>query len=455
VLASGFKGRVGSFSGAMSVLYTLSHISETMTEPLVAHLPTPDHLPPPANPSTLAQRLLWGAEYLGGKRALAAAAEISEAQLYRYLEGAAAIPHDKLEALATACGADPAWVLTGRGPWQRPTNRVRPEFRGQLLQEIEEHLDLLLVEYQRSFTPQMRSRMVRYLYEVLRFEEVRTGVLVGLDRFKMLQYLSFLGELKTTTELEILREAFDILEYRDLTPEYAQHHQLLTTWCNLLVRGMRGYYNSYAGQVYFERMGQSLAPDAIAELQNIVNFAIQQLGKQNLRWLDLGCGNGRHLAHLYKFIPNLVLSGMELSDLGVELCQKLEKSERLPVGCVSQGDMRLIPYKSSSFDIIYARLSLQYLPLLPHTSIGLAECLEELGRIIEPGGLLVAICPMGEGFDYKLPFQYLSPEILNRLLTARWECVSLQNSHWKTLSIDKKNQRQAAGEFTMIWQKKA
>lgn len=388
---------------------------------------------------------------LGGKRALAAAANLSEAQLYRYLEGESAIPHDKLIALAGAFDADPAWLLTGRGPWQQPQHRPRPNFRGELLQEIQEGLELLLVEYQRSFPPQLKSRMVRYLYEVLRHDETQRQEKTVLDRFKLLQYVSFLGELRTPTELDVLSEAFEILEYRGLTTDYAHHHQLLTTWCNLLVRGMRGYYNSYAGQVYFERMGQTLPTEAIGELHNLVNLALQTLQKPTLRWLDLGCGNGRHLAHLHKFMPNVQLQGLELSDLGVELCKKLESSERLPVGCVSQGDMRLIPFKAESFDVVYARLSLQSLPYLGETQIGLQECFDEVERVTAPGGLLIAICPLGEGFDYKLPFQCLTPQLMNSLLGPRWRLLEHNSKDWQTI----KNQRQAAGEFTVTWQKEA
>jgi len=382
---------------------------------------------------------------------LAASANISEAQLYRYLEGETAIPHDKLEALALAFGADPGWLLTGRGAWQTPQHRPRPEFRGELLQELHEQLALLLVEYQRTFPPQLQSRMVRYLYDVLRHEEAQKQQVTTLDKFKLLQYISFLGELRTPTELDVLTEAFEILEYRGLTAEITENHQLLTTWCNLLVRGMRGYYSSYAGQVYFERMGQNLSGDAVSELHHLVELALTSLKQPTLQWLDLGCGNGRHLAHLHKFMPNLVLHGLEMSDLGVELCKKLEASERLPVGCVSQGDMRLIPYGSASLDVVYTRLSLQSLPYLGEARIGLRECLEEVERVIVPGGLLIATCPLGEGFDYKLPFQYLSPKLLHNLLDARWRLVENANRIWQTLN----NQRQAAGEFTVIWQKKA
>jgi SAM-dependent methyltransferase/transcriptional regulator with XRE-family HTH domain len=387
-----------------------------MTEPIGASPPIAGHLPPPAFPSTLTQRLLWGAEHLGGKRALAAAAEISEAQLYRYLEGAAAIPHDKLAALALALGADPAWLLTGRGPWAMPTNRVRPEFRGALLENIQEELELLLVEYQRKFPPAMRSRMVRYLYEILRFDESHTGVPTHLDKFKMLQYLSFLAEMQTETELDILREAFEIMEYQGFAPNFKQHHQLLTTWCNLLVRGMRGYYNSYAGQVYFERMGQQLPPDAVAELHGLTDAAFKILGHTDLDWLDVGCGNGRHLAHLHKFMPNLRIQGLELSDLGVELCKKLESSERLPVGCVQQGDMRLAPFKGGSFDVVFAHLSLMEIPYLGESNLGFAEVMEELQRILRPGGLILATVPyckenLKTKFNYKLPRQQFYTKI--------------------------------------------
>jgi SAM-dependent methyltransferase len=216
---------------------------------------------------------------------------------------------------------------------------------------------------------------------------------------------------------------------------------------------MRGYYNSYAGQVYFERMGQTLPAEAIGELHNLVNVALQTLQQPTLRWLDLGCGNGRHLAHLHKFMPNVQLQGLELSDLGVELCKKLESSERLPVGCVSQGDMRLIPYKADSFDVVYARLSLQALPLLGSLPIGLRECLDEVKRILKPRGLFIAICPRGSGFDYKLPFQYLNPTDLVELFKPHWQLIKDHSVEWQKLSTGQSHQRKTEGEFTFVWQK--
>ncbi len=380
---------------------------------------------PPIAPSTLAERLSWGAERLGGKRALAAAAEISEAQLYRYLEGAVAIPHDKLVALAEAMTVDAGWLLTGWGDSALKTNRPRPEFRGALLQSVQEGLEMLLVEYQRSFSTSMKSQMVRYLYEVLRHEEANTGELVVLDKFKMLQYLSFLGEMQTEAELDVLLQAFDIMEYQGFTPNLKANHQLLTTWCNLLVRGMRGYYNSYAGQVYFDRMGQTLPPDAVAELHGLVGQAIQLTGKKDLDWLDAGCGNGRHLAHMHKFMPNIRIHGLELSDLGVELCHKLEKSERLPIGCVQQGDLRLAPYKSGSFDVVFAHLSLMEIPFLAETNIGFYEIIEELKRVLRPNGLLITTLPYGQGFNKKLPRQQFREEMLVSLEKNGWQLKKL------------------------------
>lgn len=390
---------------------------------------------------TLAQRLLWGAEQVGGKRALAAAAGISEAQLYRYLEGESAIPHDKLEALAKALGADPAWLLTGRGPWQMPQNRLRPEFRGQLLQDLDEQLALLLLEYQRHIPPPFKSRLLRYLYEVLRHEEQHNQQPVGLDKFSLLQYISVVGEMKTEAELEVFREAFETIQYQGLQPDYPSHHQLFTTWCNLLIRGKQAAYNSHAGQVYFERMGQALPSEAIAELHKAVEETQRILNQKTLDWLDAGCGNGRHLAHLHKFMPNLRLQGLELSDLGTTLCKKLEQSERLPPGSVSQGDIRLAPYKGESFDVVFARLSLHEIPYLPGLDVGIAAYLAEIHRILRPGALLYWVTLEGNHFDFKNMWQFLQPHELATLAQQQgFQILSQQHQARETYFNQASNQ---------------
>ncbi len=364
-------------------------------------LPPPDPTAFTYRPlGTLADRLAACADAVGGKRALAAASGISEAQLYRYMDGDAAPPIDRLNDIAAAAQVDNGWLLTGRGAWQMAVDRPMPTFRPDLLVALHDGLHDLLVEYDRPFPPKVKARAVTYLYEAFRHIEATTGEIISPDKFQLLKTLGFLAEMRTEAEVDVLRQALHALEYKGLTPHYAPHQQLLTLWCNLLVRGMRGYYNSYAGQLYFERMGQKLSADAIVELHGLVTETLKVVGKTNLDWLDLGCGNGRHLAHLHKHMPNLRVRGLELSDHAVALCQDLGKANKLPADCVVQGDMRQLPFPDAQFDVVFARLSLHSLPYLPGTGLGVEAVMEEIQRVLRPGGMLVLVVPEGEYRKY-------------------------------------------------------
>ncbi len=350
--------------------------------------------------ATLAQRLDACAEAVGGKRHLAAISGVSEAQLYRYIDGDVTPPVERLEDLARAAQIDPAWLLTGRGSLTVAVDRPLPAFRSDLLVDLYDGLNDLLVEYDRPFPPKVKARAVTYLYEAFRHIEATTGEIINPDKFQLLKTLGFLAEMRTEAEVDVLRQALHALEYKGLTTDYGPHQQLLTLWCNLLVRGMRGYYNSYAGQLYFERMGQKLSADAIVELHGLVTESLKVVGKANLDWLDLGSGNGRHLAHLHKHMPNLRLRGLELADHAVALCHDLGKANKLPADCVVQGDMRQMPFPDAHFDVVFSRLSLQSLPYLPGTGLGVEAAMEEIHRVLRPGGILVLVVPEGEYRDY-------------------------------------------------------
>lgn len=142
----------------------------------------------------LIARLDLCAEKLGGKRALAAASQISEAQLYRYMGGESSIPHDRLLALALAAKVDAGWLLTGRGTPQGPLPAdPRPPFRPALLTQIIQVFEELLVEYDKPFTPRQRARAIAFMYEALRHEEVLSREELMPQKFDILKIVNFIS----------------------------------------------------------------------------------------------------------------------------------------------------------------------------------------------------------------------------------------------------------------------
>lgn len=210
-------------------------------------------------------------------------------------------------------------------------------------------------------------------------------------------------------------EVIQLLEYSPAVTSLDNQIQLLTSYCNLVVRGYKGYYSSYTGQVYFERMGQNLAPDSIQHLNDLIIQACKLTGRKELDWLDLGCGSGRHLSHIYKHYPNVHVRGLELSQIGADLCKNLIRSEKLPVGSVEMGDLRQLPYASNSFDVVFSRFVLHSLPYLKNTQLGLESAFEEMNRVLRPGGVALLTMFYGQGRDYLLPRQRLNEQDIHDL----------------------------------------
>lgn len=391
----------------------------------------------------LGDRLAACIERVGGKRAMATAALISEAQLFRYINGETDIPSDKLLSIAKAADVDAGWLLTGDGDMLSGASLdARPPFRSQLMVQTAQLFEELLVEFEKSFKPSQRARAITFLYNALRHEETKRSTLYQPNKFDMLRSVNFLAELRTDEELDVMNEALSLLEYADNPSTFTLDQlELLRTWTNLLVRATKGYYSSYPGQVYFERKsGGPIDPTSVLELQNLIMRACKLSSKTTLDWLDLGCGSGRHLAHLAKHAPNLNLKGVELSQLGFNMCKELMDAEKLPKDCVIMGDMRQLPFASNSYDVVFANLSLYCLPYVAGTGLGLEEAMSEISRILRPNGIAQISFPKGNWRDYSMSFQYMDKASMAQLVEAypmeilnfSVEDVSLANSATET-----------------------
>ncbi|TKW61500.1 MAG: methyltransferase domain-containing protein [Blastochloris viridis] len=360
---------------------------------------------------TLPERLGVCVDRVGGKRALAGLIGVSESQIFRYLNGLNEMTSDKLLAVARVAKVDPGWLLSGEGEMQggMRSSDSRPAFRGELLVQITQLFEELLVEFEKPFNPRQRARAITFLYNALRHEETMRASTFEPHKSEMLKYLNFLAELRTEDELEILLNTMNLIEYSSNSSDLQSESQLLRTWCNLLVRGMKGYYSSYPGQLYFERRtGGNLEPAVALGLQNTVVEACTLTGKKELDWLDLGCGSGRHLQHIAKHMPNITAKGLELSHLGFNMCKELMDSQKIPAQSVIQGDMRQLPFDNESLDVVFAYMSLHSLPYIRGTGVGMEEAFSEITRTLRQNGILVAVFPYGNGKDYAMPRQYMN-----------------------------------------------
>lgn len=111
--------------------------------------------------------------------------------------------------------------------------------------------------------------------------------------------------------------------------------------------------------------------------------------RQGDKLLDLGCGDGLDMVHY--------------AHLGAEVCGidasaemiKLAKS-RLPNSDIRVGLFEQLPYQNNTFDVILSRYAIQ-------TSADVAPCLEEMHRVLKPGGTVVflVVHPFRQYFEKK------------------------------------------------------
>lgn len=120
-------------------------------------------------------------------------------------------------------------------------------------------------------------------------------------------------------------------------------------------------------------------------LANIVAEAAGARADKPLRVLDLGCGPGSLVPYLQE-IPGVRLTGVDLSPEMVRYAKAHHPDVEFHVG-----DAEAIPFENDAFDVVLCSGMLHHLPRLD-------VALQEIGRILKPGGLLVAREPNDDNF---------------------------------------------------------
>lgn len=114
----------------------------------------------------------------------------------------------------------------------------------------------------------------------------------------------------------------------------------------------------------------------------LVDF-ITKLKRENrpFRVLDLGCGAGRH--SIYTAKQGLEAHGADVSKTGLTLTRtRLER--RGLHGYLVKCDMKLLPYKSSSFDAVVCLHAIYHQKLAE-----IQETIAEMQRVLRKGGFLL------------------------------------------------------------------
>ena len=101
-------------------------------------------------------------------------------------------------------------------------------------------------------------------------------------------------------------------------------------------------------------------------------------------YLDLGCGIAWNSALLAK--EGVSIIGIDISYESLCKSIMLFKQEKVD-GCFIQGDLLNLPIKDNSISFIYSVMSLEYVR-------DTQKALDEIYRILKPGGVMVAVFPV-------------------------------------------------------------
>jgi ubiquinone/menaquinone biosynthesis C-methylase UbiE len=157
-----------------------------------------------------------------------------------------------------------------------------------------------------------------------------------------------------------------------------------------LKRRVRAQYDQLA-EAYDHRWDRYVRASNEATLERVQLRPGEQL-------LDVGCGTGALLARLAERQPAAKVVGIDLSP-----AMAAQARARLPRTVhVTTGDAEFLPFPAQSFDVVVSASSFHYWPTP-------ARGLEELRRVLQPGGRLV----LTDWCD-----EYLACRVCDRLL--RW-----------------------------------
>ena len=110
--------------------------------------------------------------------------------------------------------------------------------------------------------------------------------------------------------------------------------------------------------------------------------------------LDLGCGVGRHVVYLGGC--GFRMAGIDISPSGIRLTQEACADRRISFeGQVS--DMTTLPSADGIFDAALSISTVHH-----HQREGIIGTLEQVRRVLKPGGLLLVDFPCTDTLDYRL-----------------------------------------------------
>lgn len=139
------------------------------------------------------------------------------------------------------------------------------------------------------------------------------------------------------------------------------------------------------------RMGQAMLWFMNKCHAPLTNWGLSHINFQD-RWtmLDIGCGGGATLKRLLKRSNDSKVYGIDISQESVEKTRKTNAKLLGKRVFVTQGSAQKLPYDDGTFDLVTAVETVYFWPNLP-------ECLQEVRRVLKPGGCFAVIVEVIDG----------------------------------------------------------
>ena len=123
----------------------------------------------------------------------------------------------------------------------------------------------------------------------------------------------------------------------------------------------------------------------------LTNWGLSLIGiHDGWTMLDIGCGGGATLKRLLKLSNNAQVYGIDISQESVAKARKVNARALGKQVFVSQGSAEKLPYEDKQFDLVTAVETVYFWPNLP-------GCLQEVGRVLKPGGKFAILVEVIEG----------------------------------------------------------
>ena len=189
-----------------------------------------------------------------------------------------------------------------------------------------------------------------------------------------------------------------------------------------------------------ERFDPERTPGRLVEAEHRARYWCASRWAPGNRVLDAGCGTGYGLAMLLAEGPESVtgvdISEEALAEAGTRLGDEAE---------LVRADARDLPFDDDSFDMVVCFEVIEHMERQP-------EALDELKRVMRPGGVLLMSSPNPDVYPPGNPHHVREyrPEELRAELEERFETVTLYRQHPWLASALLADESLAAGELREV-----